>query len=216
MFQKFRDPISGLTHLIGAFLSLIGMIILIKLSMYKESIWAIISFSIFGVSLLLLYTASSTYHIAKVSKKVINILRKIDHSMIYILIAGTYTPICILTLKGYLGFTLFTIVWFLAILGVIFKLFWFNCPRKLSTAFYIIMGWLVIFFIVPITKVLSLNGFMWLLLGGIFYTLGGVIYALKWPKINSKLFGFHEIFHIFVMLGSLCHYCLMLKLISLI
>lgn len=213
MFEKFRDPISGFTHLIGAFLSLIGMVILIRLSIYKHSSWAVIAFSIFGISLILLYSASSTYHIAKVSEKVINILRRIDHSMIYILIAGTYTPICLLALKGTLGITLFTIVWVLALTGVIFKMCWFNCPRKLSTLFYIVMGWLVIFFIVPIIKAISINGFMWLLMGGVFYTIGGIIYALKWPKINSKLFGFHELFHIFVMLGSLCHYYLMLRFV---
>lgn len=213
MFEKFRDPISGFTHLIGAFLSLIGMVILIRLSIYKHSSWAILAFSIFGISLILLYSASSTYHIAKVSEKVINVLRRIDHSMIYILIAGTYTPICLLALKGTLGFTLFTIVWVLALTGVIFKMCWFNCPRKLSTLFYIVMGWLVIFFIVPIIKAISINGFMWLLMGGVFYTIGGIIYALKWPKINSKLFGFHELFHIFVMLGSLCHYYLMLRFV---
>ncbi|WP_027623107.1 PAQR family membrane homeostasis protein TrhA [Clostridium lundense] len=213
MLKKFRDPISGFTHLIGAFLSFIGLVLLLKLSIYKDSSWAIIAFSIFGISLILLYSASSTYHIARVSQKVINILRRIDHSMIYILIAGTYTPICLLALKGTLGITLFTIVWILAFTGVMFKMFWFNCPRVLSTLFYIIMGWLVVFFIVPIIKAISIKGFVWLLIGGIFYTVGGIIYALKWPKINSKLFGFHEIFHIFVMLGSLCHYYLMVKFV---
>lgn len=213
MFKKFRDPISGFTHLIGAFLSLIGLIILLKLSICKDSSWSIIAFSIFGISLILLYSASSTYHIAKVSEKVINILRRVDHSMIYVLIAGTYTPICLLALKGTVGITLFTIVWVLAFTGVMFKMFWFNCPRVLSTLFYIIMGWLVVFFIVPIIKAISVKGFAWLLMGGVFYTVGGIIYALKWPKINSKLFGFHEIFHIFVMLGSLCHYYLMVRFV---
>ena len=211
LFEKFRDPISGLTHLIGAFLSLIGMIILIKLSIFNGNSWALFASLVFGISLILLYTASSTYHIAKASEKVINVLRRIDHSMIYILIAGTYTPICLLALKGKLGLTLFIIIWALAFTGIIFNMCWFNCPRKLSTLFYIIMGWLVIFFIVPIIKAISINGFMWLLMGGIFYTVGGVIYALKWPKIHSKYFGFHEIFHIFVMLGSFCHFYLMFK-----
>ena len=213
MLSKFREPISSLTHLLGAFLSLIGLILLIKYSLDVSNAYNTIILAVFGVSSILLYCASSTYHQCLSSEKVIKILRRVDHSMIYVLIAGTYTPICLIALKGRIGTFLFLGVWLLAFIGILLKIVWFDAPRWLYTGFYILMGWISVFAIVPIIRAVSLGGFMWLLAGGLFYTIGAVIYATKRPKINLKFFGFHEIFHIFIMLGSLCHYILMFKYI---
>lgn len=211
MFAKLREPISGLTHLFGVFASIIGLIILIVYSVIQSSVWHIVTFSIFGASLILLYSASSIYHLASVSQKAINVLRRIDHSMIYLLIAGSYTPICLIALRGAWGWSIFGTIWGLTIIGIIIKNFWFNAPRWISTLFYIFMGWLVIIAIYPLNRVFSPGAMAWLFAGGIAYTVGGLIYATKWPKINLKYFGFHEIFHIFVLAGSFCHYWLMFK-----
>ena len=213
MLSKFREPISSLTHLLGAFLSLLGLILLIKYSLDTSNVYNTITLAVFGVSSILLYSASSTYHQCLSSEKVIKILRRVDHSMIYVLIAGTYTPICLIALKGKIGTFLFLGVWLLAFIGILLKIIWFDAHRWLYTGFYILMGWISVFAIVPIIRAVSVGGFMWLLAGGLFYTIGAVIYATKRPKINLKFFGFHEIFHIFIMLGSLCHYILMFKYI---
>ena len=213
MLSKFREPVSSLTHLVGALLSIIGLVFLVKYSLDISNVYNTIILSVFGISSILLYCASSTYHKSTSSEKVIKTLRRVDHSMIYVLIAGTYTPICLIALKGTMGTLLFLGIWLLAFIGIFLKIVWFDAPRWLSTGFYILMGWISIFAIIPIIKAVSLGGFMWLLAGGLFYTIGGVIYATKWPKINLKLFGFHEIFHIFIMLGSLCLYVLMFKYI---
>lgn len=211
MISKFREPVSGFTHMFGAIASLIGMVILIVMSAYNRSTVHIVTFAVFGVSLILLYSASSIYHLVTISEKAINRLRKLDHSMIYVLIAGTYTPICLIALKGSLGWGLFIGIWALATLGIILKMFWMEAPRWLYTLFYILMGWISIFVIAPLARVIAPTGIAWLFAGGIFYTVGAVIYATKWPRIKSKVFGFHEIFHIFVLMGSFAHYWLMLR-----
>lgn len=208
MLQKLREPVSGLTHLIGAIVSAIGMVILVISAINKGTASYIVSVSIFGLSLVLLYTASSLYHLLSISEKGIKILRKIDHMMIYILIAGTYTPVCLIGLKGRLGLGLLIGIWTLAVIGIVLKVVWFNAPRWIYTSFYVIMGWLAVIAIVPLIRTIPLTGFVLLAAGGIFYTIGAIIYGLRWPLRNSKYFGFHEIFHIFVMLGSLSHYIL--------
>lgn len=213
MMSKLREPMSSLTHLFGAIISLIGMIVLI---IYERNIpnATPLSFTavlLFGLSLILLYTASTVYHSIKSSDKVIKILRKLDHSMIYVLIAGTYTPVALISLQGRLRWGIFIGMWSFAIVGVLFKLVWFNAPRWLSTLCYVLMGWIAVFLISPLSKVISISGILWLFIGGVFYTLGAVIYATKWPKIKSKVFGFHEIFHLFVLAGSFCHYLMIFK-----
>ena len=213
MLLKFREPISSLTHLLGAFLSLIGLIFLIKCSLDVTNVYNTIILAVFGVSSILLYCASSTYHQSLSSQRVIKVLRRVDHSMIYVLIAGTYTPICLIALKGTTGTLLFLGIWLLAFIGILLKIVWFDAPRLLYTSFYVLMGWISVIAIVPIVKAISIGGFMWLLSGGLFYTAGAIIYATKRPKINLPLFGFHEIFHIFILLGSLCHFVLMFKYI---
>lgn len=213
--NKFREPVSGLTHLFGVIISIIGLIILIKyqsLMPYATTL-GYVAIIMFGISLILLYTASSIYHLVKASEKVIKFLRRLDHSMIYILIAGTYTPVCLISLQGRLRWIIFSGIWFCALMGIAFKMLWFNSPRWLSTLFYVLMGWIAIFIISPLSKMIDTKGLMLMFLGGILYTLGAVIYATKWPKIKSKIFGFHEIFHLFVLGGSLCHYIMVLKYI---
>ena len=203
--KKIKDPVSGISHLIGAILALVGLILLIVYSsLYGEGAWDIVTFIVFGTGLLLLYTFSSLYHLLNLKERATRVLKKFDHIMIYILIASTYTPICLGPLRGPWGWTIFGIVWGLAILGTIFTARW------LTTSIYIGMGWLVVIMLYPLLKTFNelnaTSSLLWLLAGGIFYTIGGVIYGLKKAPFTTKYFGFHEIFHIFVMLGSFCQY----------
>ncbi len=207
MNTYIREPINGLTHLAGALLSFVGLLALvIKASLTTGSPLAITAVMIFGISMILLYTASATYHMVISKESVIAFLRRIDHSMIFLLIAGSYTPFCLISLNGATGWTLFGIIIGAAATGILFKMVWFKSPRWLSTSIYIIMGWMVIFVISPLSSVLNAGGIFWLVAGGIMYTIGGVIYALKPAFLQSKYLGFHEIFHIFIMLGSLAHF----------
>jgi hemolysin III len=211
ILSKIKDPVSSLTHFIAALLSIAGLVLLICSSVFNATVWHVVTFSIFGASLILLYTASSVYHFLNISEKITKILRKVDHMMIFILIAGTYTPICLIPLRGPWGWSLFGSIWGLALIGIFIKMFYNNLPRWISTIIYILMGWLVIIAIYPLIKTVPVPAVLWLVSGGIIYTLGALIYGLKWPKFNSKIFGFHEIFHLFVMGGSFCHYWLMYR-----
>lgn len=213
MMSKLREPISGLTHLFGAIISLVGMIILIvyERSTPDSTILSFTAILLFGLSLILLYTASTIYHSIKSSDSVIRILRKLDHSMIYVLIAGTYTPVALISLQGNLRWIVFIGMWSFAIVGVLFKMVWFDAPRWISTIFYVLMGWIAIFLVSPLSKVINIRGLLLLFIGGVFYTVGAVIYAAKWPRIKSKIFGFHEIFHLFVLAGSFCHYFMIFR-----
>ena len=211
--KYFREPVSGFTHLFGAIVSLVGLILLVakQLMVGNGSPLAFFSVIVFGLSLVFLYTASTVYHLINSKEKVILFLRKLDHSMIYVLIAGTYTPICLIALEGAWRWGFFALIWGFAIVGIILKLVWFESPRWLSTSFYIIMGWLAVVAISPLSKALPAGAITLLISGGIVYTIGGVIYALKWPKLNLKHWGFHEIFHLFVLGGSFLHYMLVIQ-----
>ncbi|BAM48304.1 PAQR family membrane homeostasis protein TrhA [Amphibacillus xylanus] len=207
MNRYIREPINGLTHLAGAFLAAIGLVMMvIKGISAQVSTISLVSLIIFGVSMISLYSASATYHMVIGSDQLIAWLRRLDHSMIYILIAGTYTPFCIISLNGTLGWTILGIIWLIAISGILFKLIWFHSPRWLSTALYILMGWLIIFAIVPLSANLATNGLILLIAGGIIYTLGGIIYATKPKWLESKYLGFHEVFHLFILTGSFTHF----------
>ena len=201
-----RDPISAYTHLIGIILSLIGTVFIVFKGLNSNLILNPITISSigFGFSLIALYSASTIYHWSNASNNAVKALRKLDHSMIYVLIAGTYTPILINYLPKEKGIIFGICMWGAAILGIIMKLCWINAPRILGTALYIVMGWAILFDVSAL-KAMSAPALTLLLAGGISYTLGAVIYAIKKPNI-SKSFGFHELFHIFVMLGSLFHY----------
>lgn len=207
-----REPINGFTHLGGAILSFAGLLALvIKTTLTSPTIVDITAVIIFGISLVLLYSASATYHLVVASDKVISFLRKVDHSMIFILIAGSYTPFCLIALNGIEGWITFGIVSGIAICGVVFKMVWFNCPRWLSTSVYIGMGWISVFIVIPLYKSIALGGILLLLAGGISYTIGAIIYGLKPKALKFKNLGFHEIFHIFILIGSLCHYIAVFK-----
>ena len=207
MNTYLREPINGFTHLAGAILSFVGLLALvIKTTLTNPTIINITAVIVFGISMILLYSASATYHLVVSSDKVISFLRKLDHSMIFVLIAGSYTPFCLIALEDFKGWILFTIIYAIAILGVLFKMLWFKCPRWVSTIIYIGMGWMAIFIIGPLCRVISSQGVFLLALGGIFYTIGGVIYGVKPKYLKFKHLGFHEIFHIFVLLGSLTHF----------
>ena len=205
MKQYLREPVNALTHLFGAVLSIIGTIILLNYTQIPLSPTAIASILIFGLSLVMLYTTSGIYHLVYATDAILAKLRKLDHSMIFILISGSYTPFCMLSLTGVWKWSIITTVWSLALIGIILKMFWMNMPRWLSTGFYIGMGWIALFALKPLYASLSFGGFFFLLLGGVMYTIGGVIYGTKKPNLAPG-FGFHEIFHIFVLLGSFCHY----------
>lgn len=207
MGKYVREGVNGITHLIGAILAFAGLLALvIKTTIKDPSIMSLSAVIIFGISLILLYSASATYHLTIAGDDRIKFLRKIDHSMIFILIAGSYAPFCLISLKGIEGFILFGILLFIAILGVCFKLIWFNCPRWISTLIYVAMGWMAIFVIKPLYHYLSIDGLILLVAGGLAYTVGAVIYGLKPSFLKFKNFEYHEIFHLFIMLGSILHF----------
>lgn len=204
-----RDPISSITHLLAGGLSIIALILLIskQLVMGNINTMLFVSSIIFGVSMILLYFTSGIYHaISSTKEKAIAVMKKVDHSMIYILIAGSYSPFCLYVLPKKVGIPVFIILWIIAISGITLKVFWINMPRVLSTALYIGMGWVALFVIKDLYLNLVTPAFLLLVLGGVFYTIGGVIYAIKKP--NFKNWNFHDIFHIFTMLGSLAHFLL--------
>jgi hemolysin III len=201
-----EELISSLTHLIFGIFAIFLTIIAIIKGVSLRSPYHIVSYSIFGISMILLYFSSGIYHFLPSKTDIKILFKKLDHIMIFFLIAGTYTPFCLITLKGVLGWSIFGIIWSVALAGLFFKIFCLNAPRILYTAIYVVMGWIIIFAIKPIYNNLSLNGFMWLVAGGLFYTVGAVIYALKRPNPVPGMFGFHEIWHIFVILGTSAHY----------
>ena len=193
-----------------------GLVLLVERGLALDSTWLVVSLVIFGVSLILLYTASTLYHWLPLSERGTMLLRKFDHVMIFLLIAGTYTPICLVALRGPWGWSLFGCVWVLALLGMGFKIIWFNTYRWLSTAIYIGMGWLAVVAIWPLVQRVPLAGLGWMLAGGVFYTVGAVIYGRKRPDPWPKVFGFHELFHVFVLLGSISHFWMIYHYIALL
>ncbi|MGN8631558.1 PAQR family membrane homeostasis protein TrhA [Blautia sp. HCP3S3_G3] len=208
---KLKDPGSAITHGIAMLLAIAGAMPLLFKAARGTDTLHITALSIFILTMILLYAASTIYHSIDSTEKVNRRLRKMDHMMIFIMIAGSYTPICLIALHNRTGYILCALVWAIAILGIVLKGFWIGCPKWVSSILYIGMGWLCVLAFVPIFHSLPRAGFGWLLAGGIIYTIGGIIYALKVPIFNArhKNFGSHEIFHVFVMLGSLCHFIVM-------
>ena len=209
--KPLKDPGSAITHFIGMIMAIFsGIPLLFKAAQEPERIY-LVSLTIYLISMILLYASSTIYHSLDISEKINRRLKKMDHMMICILIAGTYTPICLISLKGKIGIILLAIVWSFAIIGILIKAFWVYCPKWVSSVLYIGMGWTCVLAFTNILDALSPGAFGWLLAGGIIYTIGGVIYALKLPIFNTKHknFGSHEIFHLFVMGGSICHFIVM-------
>ncbi len=215
-FIRPDELVNGLTHLLGVFLAFPGLFMLIHQAPAGRSLAFYLSLYVFGISLFLLYTASTTYHLLNISERCTINLRRIDHMMIYILIAGSYTPICIIALPGWWGWGLLIAVWSLTAAGICLKIWCFNTPRWLSTLLYILMGWMVMVALYPLYLRVSFSGVFWLALGGLSYTVGAVIYALKRPAIKIKYLGFHEIFHVFVLMGSFCHYWMVYRYLLLV
>lgn len=216
MKLKLKDPGSAITHGVAMLLAAAGAVPLIIQSARSKDTIHITAISIFILTMILLYAASTLYHSIDSTDKVNRRLRKMDHMMIFIMIAGSYTPVCLITLHGKTGYLLCAAVWTIAIIGMLFKAFWVTCPKWLSSVLYIGMGWLCVLAFFPIFHALPRAGFGWLLSGGIIYTAGGIIYGIKFPAFNArhKNFGSHEIFHLFIMGGSICHFVLMYFFIS--
>ncbi len=208
---KAKDPGSAMTHFIGELMALFAALpLLIRAARNPDRIH-LVCLAVFSVSMILLYAASTAYHTFDISPRVNKVLRKIDHMMIYVLIAGTYTPMCVIVIGGTTGTALLALVWGIAAAGMLMNAFWITCPKWFSSVLYIAMGWVCVLAFTQLLNSLSPAAFGWLLAGGIIYTVGGVIYALKVPLFDArhKNFGSHEIFHLFVMAGSFCHFILM-------
>lgn len=206
-------PYSALTHGVGIVLALLALAVLLHIALSQGAV-TITAVSIYAVSMLCLYTASTVYHSLNTGVHGRLFLRKLDHVMIYFLIAGTYTPVCLISLEGMLsGRVMLIVIWTMAILGSAFTLFWIKMPRLLTSLIYLVMGWTAIFAIYPLHTAMSRMCFWMLLAGGLFYSVGGILYALKWPGRNNRYFGCHEIFHVFIVLGSICHFIMIYQMV---
>lgn len=206
-----REPGSAITHFIAMMMAVFATVPLLVKAGIQSGWENFLAMAIFMGSMILLYGASATYHSVDLTVRSLRVFRKLDHMMIFVLIAGSYTPVCLIVLGGKLGYTLLALVWGIAAVGMLVKACWITCPKWFSSVIYIAMGWVCVLVFGPLLKTLSVPAFLWLLAGGIIYTVGGVIYALKLPIFNAKhkFFGSHEVFHLFVMGGSICHFIFM-------
>jgi hemolysin III len=210
---KNNEPMSGLTHFAGLMLSVAALVLMVIAAAKHGTAWHITAFSIFGASLVLLYAASAVYHFTPKTSPLKRIFQRIDLSLIFVLIAGTYTPVALLPLRGAWGWSLFGLVWGLALTGIIFQIFKIKLKPFQKVFFYLFMGWLVIIALPALLRSLSLESFIWLFMGGIFYTVGVLFYGLERIFPDRRWLGPHDIFHIFVMAGSFSHFWLMYKFI---
>jgi hemolysin III len=212
MKGRLREPVSGLTHLVGVLLALVALIVLLTKAAGRAD--QLVAFGIFGLSLIALYGASALYHLLPVSASAIARLRRLDHMTIFILIAGTYTPICVLALGGVWRAGLLGLIWTLALCGIVLKLQWMDAPRWLTVGVYLAMGWLAVIAASAIFQAIPSGGIAWILIGGLVYSAGALIYGLKRPNLVPGIFGFHELWHLFVMAGSACHFWAILRYIT--
>lgn len=199
LYSRSEEALNIITHALGALLSVVALVFLVIRAKEQGGAWHLFSYSVFGGSLLMLYTASTVYH----SSKQLAFRRKmrvIDHSAIYVLIAGTYTPFCLITLKGWVGWSIFGFSWAMAVTGVVLKLYFTGKFHRTSTAMYVFMGWIIVFAIKPLVQNLSSEGMFWLVAGGVAYTLGALLFMLDRLKFN------HALFHAFVLIGSVSHF----------
>ena len=204
----FREPVNAISHGAGALGSVAALTLMVVYAAVRAEVWHVVSFAVFGTTLILMYTSSFLYHALRLSEKTLLLFRKIDHIMIFMVIAGSYTPLCLVPLRGPWGWSLFGTVWGIAVIGVFLKIFFMNAPRWISTLIYLSMGWLCVIAIYPLVKTLPAMALFWLAAGGVFYSVGAVVYALKKPDPFPDVFGFHEIWHCFVILGSASHFWL--------
>lgn len=212
MFPKFREPVNALTHLISAGVAVIGQAALLAVG------WAdparIVALLVYGVSLISLFLASGVYHAAQVKPRVLEMLRKVDHAAIYLLIAGTYTPFCVIAFDGFWRWGLLSIIWGLAVVGIAVKVFVIRAPRWLTAGVYIIMGWLCLAAVGEMLSTLPVGALAWLVAGGVIYTLGALVYITKSMNFWPGRFGFHEVWHIFVIFGALAHFIAILGYVA--
>jgi hemolysin III len=211
MLSKLREPVNGLTHLGGAIAALFGQIALLFVG--GSGTAKIASLLVYGFSLIALFSASATYHLTKANPAIIQTLRKLDHSAIYLLIAGTYTPFCINAFTGFFRWGLLAIIWSIALAGIVVKIFYVKAPRWLNAVVYVVMGWLCLSAVGQIPAALPVSTIIWLIVGGVLYTLGAAIYATKIFNFVPGKFGFHEVWHIFVLLGALAHFISVMTLL---
>ena len=206
-----REPGSAITHFIAMMMAVFAAVPLLIKTGSPDGSQNFVSMIIFISSMILLYGASTTYHSVNLTGKSLGIFKRIDHMMIFVLIAGSYTPVCLMVLEEQIGLKMLVLVWGIALAGMVIKAFWINCPKWFSSIIYIAMGWVCVLVVGQLWRTLPRGGFMLLLIGGILYTVGGIIYALKLPIFNEKHkdFGSHEVFHLFVMGGSIFHFAFM-------
>ncbi|HSG43617.1 MAG TPA: hemolysin III family protein [Anaerolineales bacterium] len=204
MLKKLREPVNSITHWIGAALAIAGLIALLIIGW--ETPAKIVSLSIYGLSLIAMFSASATYHMVLVKDKALEIFRKVDHAAIYFLIAGTYTPFCVNAFEGFWKWGMLSIIWSLALIGIIVKVFYIRAPRWLNASIYLVMGWLCVAAAGQMLAVLPVWVFGWLIAGGVIYTLGAIVYMTRIFNFKPGVFGFHEMWHIFVMLAAGAHY----------
>ena len=213
MLSKLREPFNGLSHLAGALLGLIAMIAMLIIA--RGSALKIASVLVYSLGLMAMFSASGIYHSAIVKPAVLQVLRKIDHSAIFLLIAGTYTPFCLLAFKGFWHWGLLALIWAIAAIGIVVKVVYINSPRWLHTIIYVIMGWICVMAAPQMPSVLPAAAMVWLFVGGVIYTLGALVYATKTLDFVPGKFGFHEVWHVFVLLGALAHFIAVLALLAL-
>ena len=218
--EKGRDPYDGLrpwsavTHGAGVGLGILGAVLLLLRTVQTGAAWRLVPFAVYAASMIGLYTASTLYHCVNTTVRGRLALRKYDHCSIYLLIAGSYTPICMTVLWGGVGAPLLLAIWLCAAAGIILTIAKLDIPRWLTSVIYLAMGWMALFAIAPLSRVLPAAGMFWLIAGGVLYTVGGVLYAVKWPGRNNPRFGCHEIFHVFIVLGSVSHFILMYSVVA--
>ncbi len=198
-YSPAEERINVISHAIGLAFSFVALLFLLKRALHYEGLWPLFSVSLFSAGLVALYAASTAYHSATLADRRRR-LRIVDHAAIYLLIAGTYTPFALLILKGTVGWVIFSVTWFMAVLGITLKLFFTGRYTLISTLLYVFMGWIIIFAINPLVENLSAEGLDWLVAGGVAYTVGALVYMLK--KLNFS----HAIFHVFILIGSFCHF----------
>lgn len=208
---RVKEPFSSLSHLAGAALAVAGLVFMLIWSDGKP--WSIVSASIYGGSLILLYLASGIYHLAPVAPKIERRLQKMDHAAIYLLIAGSYVPVCLISLRGPWGWTLFGIEYGLAAIGVLATIFWTRQPPWFRVVLYILMGWLAVIAMAPLAQALAPEAIFWLVVGGVIYTIGAAIFALDRPHLWPGRFSAHDLWHVFVLGGSVCHFIVVAKYI---
>jgi len=204
MLKKLREPVNSLTHWGGAILGLIGLIALLIVGWDTPA--KIISLTVYGLSLIFLFSASATYHMVQVKDKALEIFRKVDHAAIYVLIAGTYTPFCVNAFEGFWKWGMLSIIWSLAVIGIVIKVFFIRAPRWLNAGIYLVMGWLSVTAAGQMLAALPAWVLTWMIIGGVIYTLGAIVYITKIFNFKPGVFGFHEVWHIFVLLAAAAHF----------